>query len=106
LGGEAAKPSGGKGVAPLCRACRALAPATPDDMALLERAAAWEREAQKARDEPPAKGEKSINLRQQWLVGHNAEVSVFISRGVGRQVVYVVAPDGSVTHSERKGWRG
>jgi len=97
---------GGKGEAPTCPACRVLEPTTPDDLALLERAVAWEREAQKARDEQPAKGEKAINLRQHWLVGRNAQVSVFVNRGVGRQVVYVVAPDGAVVHIERKGWLG
>ncbi len=95
-----------KGAAPTCPACRALAPTTPDDLALLERAAAWEREALKARDAAPPKAEKTINVRQQWLVGRNARVSVFVSRGVGRQIVYVIAPDGAIIHSERKGWRG
>jgi hypothetical protein len=98
--------SGAKGEAPACPACRALAPTTPDDLALLERAEAWEREAQKARDEQPTKGDKTIDLRQRWLVGRNAQASVFVSRSVGRQIVYVVAPDGAIIHSERKGWRG
>ena len=95
-----------KGDAPTCPACRALASMSPDDLALLERASTWEREAQKARDEQPTKGEKAINLRQHWLVGRNAQVSVFVNRGVGRQIVYVVAPDGAVVHTERKGWLG
>ncbi len=105
LASGAHKP-GGKSEAPTCPACRSLASAAPNDLALLERAAEWEREERQAGDEQAAKGEKAINLRQQWQVGHNTRASVFVSRGVGRQIVYVVAPDGSIIHSERKGWRG
>jgi hypothetical protein len=72
----------------VCPACRGLQPATDDDLALLGRAAAHEPE---------------LARHQRWLVGHNAEATVWSTRGLGRQAVYVIAADGSVIAMRRKG---
>ncbi|HEV8193056.1 MAG TPA: hypothetical protein VGP82_16455 [Ktedonobacterales bacterium] len=71
-----------------CPACRALLPATEGDLVLLARAAATEPELAKP---------------QRWLVGRNAEATVWSARGLGRQPLYVIASDGSVVATRRKG---
>ena len=73
-----------------CPACRALAPAGAEALALLARAAT---------QEPALAG------KQTWQAGENARATVFVTREVGRQSVYVVSAEGTVLNSCRKGWR-
>jgi hypothetical protein len=73
-----------------CPACRALTPATADDLALLRLAAEYE----------PA-----ISLKRAWLTGQNARARVYVSRGLGREEAYLISERGEILTSRRKGWR-
>lgn len=72
-----------------CPACRALAPADEAALAVLA-----------------LTGDAGAALREKKkvLAGRNARSLVFVARGLGRQTVLVVAPNGTVLHSYRKGW--
>lgn len=71
-----------------CPACRALHPATEEDLAALARV---------------AEQVSDLAKPQRWLVGRNAEASVWTARGLGRQAIYVIAPDDSIIATRRKG---
>lgn len=72
-----------------CPACRALAPADEAALTLLA-----------------LSGEAGAALREKkkLLVGRNERSVVFVTRGLGRHAVLVLAPDGAVIGSARKGW--
>jgi hypothetical protein len=73
-----------------CPACRNLTPARDDDLQPLRLAS--ERDA-------------TINLKRAWLAGSNALSRIYVSRGLGREEVYVVSNKGEVIAMHRKGWR-
>ncbi len=72
-----------------CPACRSLSAASDADLTLLKLAATHG---------------KAINLRHRWLVGRNARLTVFVDRGLGRQVVFAITPEGEIIGAQRKGW--
>ncbi|MEO7002544.1 MAG: hypothetical protein ABI068_12070 [Ktedonobacterales bacterium] len=80
-----------RGATDSCPACRSLADATEADLVLLQCA---------------AEHNPTINPRRSWQAGHNARATVFVSRGVGRRSVVVVAPDGEIVGTHATGWLG
>lgn len=75
---------------PTCPACRNPAPASDDELAPLRLA---------------AEREPAISLKRAWMMGRNALAQVYISRGLGREEVYIISEQGDIIASRRKGWR-